>query len=234
MSFYDKYLKYKSKYLNLKNSVGGGDKFIDAVKSHDYELVERKLTEKHGLVNSHYADCNQLECKTGYTPFVIAWNNRDLKMGELLIKYGADVNIANLHTKLPPILEVITLIADYKLDDDSSLATLQSRILDDGKLVELLKWVEIILTAGGSLMATGLKQSKTQLLQVDVSKINKIQLDIFYKGFKNTLSFFKALKNYPHVIFVKYPSEEKIFFNVTDKLIESVSIEIENLRYWMR
>ena len=45
----DKYLKYKQKYLELKNQLesqnqlGSGEKFINAVKSNNLEEVRNKL-----------------------------------------------------------------------------------------------------------------------------------------------------------------------------------------------
>jgi hypothetical protein len=184
MSYYEKYLKYKTKYLELKNQIGGGDKFIDAIKEHNYLLVERKLTEKHGLINAHYADCNQMECKTGYTPFMIAWNNKDIQMGELLIKYGADVNLINIHTKQTPLEEAITLIADAKYtwwNDEIDIISEFLKANKDG-IVELLKWVEIIMSSGGTLKLAYIK--------------SKIQLDILMKGLKKIQNLIKTAEIY--------------------------------------
>lgn len=98
MSYEQKYLKYKSKYLELKNQMGSGDKFIEAVKAGDIKTVEEKLTEKHGLLNPHRANINQKDSKTERSPLIIAVENNDLQMVDLLIKYNADLNVIDPRT----------------------------------------------------------------------------------------------------------------------------------------
>jgi len=175
MNYESKYLKYKTKYLQLKSQLyGGGDKFLEAVKSGDLKLVRQKLTEKHGLINAHFADCNQVECKTGYTPFMIAFGKMDINMMKLLIEFQADVNAVDIHTKKNPIEHLITMIeAQYERvanriiseNRDQELGsvkiggagpeqfknTVLINSLSDGTILKYLEILQILIDAGAEL-----------------------------------------------------------------------------------
>jgi hypothetical protein len=97
MSYEQKYLKYKAKYLSLKNNldlqnqIGSGTKFINAVKQGDIKTVEEKLTKEHGFFNKHKANPNQIDKKTNKSALQIAIDNNNINMAMLLVKHGARV-----------------------------------------------------------------------------------------------------------------------------------------------
>jgi hypothetical protein len=109
MSFKQKYFKYKEKYLNLKNQIGGGDKLINAIYQINVKLVRKKLTgdltisEKLlGLQNiKKKSNPNSIDKKTGNNAIILAYN--------LYIKYY-NKNFEFRGDYLPHIIEIIRLL----------------------------------------------------------------------------------------------------------------------------
>jgi hypothetical protein len=87
MNYEQKYLKYKNKYLDLKNQIGSGYKFMKAVKEGNYNVVKEKLVYMHGW-STKYADPNQIEKSTGKraVQYAIELNYLDILI--LLTNYG--------------------------------------------------------------------------------------------------------------------------------------------------
>jgi hypothetical protein len=165
MNYESKYLKYKTKYLNLKNSIGGGKDFIEAVRKGDYLKVRTKLTEKHGLLNAHFADCNQVECKTEQTPLMIAMYNMDIPMINLLIEFRADVNFVYKQTNRN-VLEALIEDIDNKFHELRQKGHSKEKAIDfiDKKLVQLLV---ILIDAGADVQLSFLNSypKKTKFLE---------------------------------------------------------------------
>jgi hypothetical protein len=214
MDYYKKYLKYKNKYLELKIQIGAGDKFIKAIKDGDYNTVIKKLTEKHGLINAHYSDCNQIECKTGYTPFLIAWNQKNFKMAKLLIKYGADVNVINPHTKQLPLEDLLIKLGNDSLYPLPNLQDVDEYLNKDvqlllkenkNKILELLDWIKIIMEANGKLKVIYVKNKlQTIPLKNGLYKLDKIIFNLV-KNFNDhrgwTMEHFHKTSDYLDDIF---------------------------------
>ena len=90
MSYEQKYLKYKQKYIDLKNQIGSGHKFMNAVKEGNLKVVEEKLLYIHGW-NNKVADPNQIEKSTGKRAIQYAIELNNLELFQLLIKYKANL-----------------------------------------------------------------------------------------------------------------------------------------------
>ena len=94
MSLESKYLKYKEKYLNIKNQInqieqiGAGPDFIKAVRANDLALVRKKLTEKHGYNSPHTSHPNQIDSVSGKTAVDIAKELGFSEMVDLLQSFG--------------------------------------------------------------------------------------------------------------------------------------------------
>jgi len=106
MSFEQKYLKYKEKYLNLKNQIGSGQPFIDAVKIGNYKLVSEKLSKRHGFLQQ-LADPNQIDSETKKSALQIAIDNFDIRMidtlkdsGKLKITPEQEIQINSIKQKI--------------------------------------------------------------------------------------------------------------------------------------
>jgi len=101
MSLELKYLKYKQKYLNIKNQMnqmnqfGSGAKFIQAVRTNNLEEVRRKLTTEHGLRNPHLSNANQVDPVTGQLPVDIAASLGLTEMVALLKRHGGHPKIVS-------------------------------------------------------------------------------------------------------------------------------------------
>jgi nicotinamidase/pyrazinamidase len=98
MSLESKYLKYKQKYLNIKNQIdqiGSGSKFIQAVRSNNLAEVAKKLTEQHGLRKPHLSDANQVDALTGQLPVDIAASLGLTEMVALLKRHGGHPKIVS-------------------------------------------------------------------------------------------------------------------------------------------
>jgi hypothetical protein len=63
MSYYDKYMKYKAKYTNLKSQIGGGDfRIIVFIKDNiDYSLMNTKMREQHNINSQIQTEINKLD-----------------------------------------------------------------------------------------------------------------------------------------------------------------------------
>jgi ankyrin repeat protein len=165
MNYESKYLKYKTKYLNLKNSIGGGKDFIEAVRKGDLKTVRTKLTVKHGLLKPHFADGNQVENKTEQTPLMIALNNMDIPMVNLLIEFQADVNYVYKQTKTNALEGLIEAIDNkfHELRQKGHNKETANNMVDK-KLVQMLV---ILIDAGADVQLSFLNshQKRTKFVE---------------------------------------------------------------------
>ena len=138
-----KYLKYKKKYLNLKNNLKGGGNDLQqnnifmAVQNGDIDQVEILINNNSDVVN---------EIHLSKTPLFIAVETFNIPMINLLINRGADINLRNrvgrtvIHFFFQVIRQNIdnaenvlnTLIergADVNIRDNSDMTSLMFYIL---------------------------------------------------------------------------------------------------------
>ena len=96
MNYEKKYLKYKKKYLNLKNSQSGGDeKLKTAVKSNNLEYVEKAI-KNDANVNKAFPN--------GDTPLHIAVKKGYEEMVKILLKKeNIDVNAVDIRKGSTPL-----------------------------------------------------------------------------------------------------------------------------------
>jgi len=124
MDFKEKYLKYKNKYIALKNQTGSGPKFIEAIKKGDVELVRKKLTELHGFPNKHKSDPNQLDNLPGpdhnKSAIQIAIEKGNLDIVKLLLENGAKKESNLLYiARMYYNLDIIKLLLEHGVRSDS-------------------------------------------------------------------------------------------------------------------
>ena len=110
-----KYLKYKKKYLNLKNNLKGGNNnaqpndIFSAVENDNEELVRNLIVNNRGVVD-------QINDQ-GDTPLFIAIKNFNIRMINLLIENRATINLfANGRTALHIFID--TFIKDLSQAED--------------------------------------------------------------------------------------------------------------------
>lgn len=93
--YYDKYLKYKLKYIELKNQLGGDAQFISMVINNNIRDVEAKLngsfTTAQKIGFGKKSNSNQIDPITGKTVLELAIENNKIEMVELLLKYNANI-----------------------------------------------------------------------------------------------------------------------------------------------
>ena len=96
MDYKQKYLKYKMKYLDLKNQTGGDNTFIQMVKNNDIDGVTAKLAGTYGIVQKigsiigrGKSSANEKDSNNRQTALEIAIEKNNIKMVELLLNNGA-------------------------------------------------------------------------------------------------------------------------------------------------
>jgi len=96
INYYDKYLKYKNKYLELKNQNGAGQGLINAIRNQYVEFVKRKLENNtnygekiigHNIVSK--SDPNSIDDNTRKSALHIACEMENPEIVDLLLKNGA-------------------------------------------------------------------------------------------------------------------------------------------------
>ena len=98
LNYYEKYLKYKNKYIELKNIIinGGGQGLINEIRNQNVEFVKRKLenntkwTEKifrHNIISK--SDPNSIDEVTRKSALYIACEMENPEIVDLLLKNGA-------------------------------------------------------------------------------------------------------------------------------------------------
>ena len=85
-----KYLKYKKKYLNLKNNLKGGT--ISTLQQNNIfiEVQDGNTNQVQNLINNNPDVVNQTN-NNGKTPLFIAVENFNIPMIQLLINLGSDI-----------------------------------------------------------------------------------------------------------------------------------------------
>lgn len=95
--YYEKYLKYKNKYLELKSQIGGGQKLINEIRNQNVEFVKRKLENKtdwkekilaHNIISK--SDPNSIDEATRKSALYIACEIQNPEIVDLLLKNGAN------------------------------------------------------------------------------------------------------------------------------------------------
>jgi hypothetical protein len=114
-NYEQKYLKYKQKYLILKNQIGSGQKFMKAVKEGNLKVVEEKLEYEHGW-NDKVADPNQIEKSTRKRAIQYAIELNNLELFKLLIKYKANLKDEDIELILKQLnkKEFIITLLEYR------------------------------------------------------------------------------------------------------------------------
>ena len=100
MDYKQKYLKYKTKYLDLKNQTGGDNTFIQMVINNDIKGVTAKLAGTYGIgqrigsiIGRGKSSANEIDLKTNKTVLEIAIGNNNGDMVKLLLNNGAVLSI---------------------------------------------------------------------------------------------------------------------------------------------
>jgi len=99
MNYYKKYLKYKSKYSELKIQKGGNSELFQYIKDYDIKNAT-KIIEKLPDLN--------IKDERGIPILILAILYGSYKIAELLIEKGADINIIDDVQKRTPLMHALS------------------------------------------------------------------------------------------------------------------------------
>ena len=99
MNYFKKYLKYKSKYSELKIQKGGNSELFQYIKDYDIKNAT-KLIEKLPDLN--------IKDERGIPILILAITQGSYKIAELLIEKGADINIIDDVQRRTPLMHALS------------------------------------------------------------------------------------------------------------------------------
>lgn len=99
MNYYKKYLKYRSKYFQLKNQIGGNPELFQYIKDYDIKKATKIIETLPDL---------NIKDETGTPILILAILYGSYKIAELLIEKGADINIIDDLQKRTPLMHALS------------------------------------------------------------------------------------------------------------------------------
>jgi ankyrin repeat protein len=99
MNYYKKYLKYRSKYFQLKNQIGGTPELFQYIKDYDIKNAT-KIIEKLPDLN--------IKDEKGIPILILAITQGSYKIAELLVEKGADINIIDDMQRRTPLMHALS------------------------------------------------------------------------------------------------------------------------------
>ena len=191
-----KYLKYKKKYLNLKNNLKGGNN--DLQQNNIFDLVKMgDINQVQNLINNNPDIVNQTN-DNGKTPLFIAVEKFNIPMINLLIEKGADINIVNTEGDniLFELFKNLTHILTSNNFDDEQLSSIIS------KVVEIINIFKQQYNPPFNFMIKNLENQN--LLQVATFAITygdkKLNKNLSEEDVENNIYWQNRLKMYDYII----------------------------------
>ena len=141
-----KYLKYKKKYLNLKNNLKGGNNnnnlqqnnIFMAVQNGDINQVQTLISNNPDVVNQTNDD--------GNTPLFIAVEKFDIPMIELLVNSGSDIHITNnnnnntiFHILFLKLAQFFFIIDNNNFNEQQLTQEINNKILSVVQIINIFK-----------------------------------------------------------------------------------------------
>jgi ankyrin repeat protein len=99
MNYYNKYLKYKNKYFQLKNQIGGTPELFQYIKDYDIKNATKIIETLPDL---------NIKDEKGIPILILAIINGSYKIAELLVEKGADINIIDDVQRRTPLMHALS------------------------------------------------------------------------------------------------------------------------------